>query len=87
MADTLSDAQKARVLVNGANPSADAVIISSSNANLTVDAADADGNVFVRGVAAGNVQVIVTEGALSGFDDITVTDAPLVVTLDTPVPA
>lgn len=79
-------AQKARLLVDGANPAPDAVITSNRDGVVQIDPADGDGNVFVEGLAAADVTITVVQGGRSGSDDITVTDAPLAISLDIPEP-
>lgn len=85
MSDTLTTAQKARILVDGANPATGAIFSTDPSGVVTIDAPDVDGNVFVHGDNAGSVAIRVDQGGQNGTDDVTVTDAPLAVTLDTPV--
>ena len=95
MSDTLdTTAAPRRLLVDGRNPTADEAISSDDNGTfLTIAAADADGNVFVSGVADANgtATIFVAPGAedtnrTTGTDEITVVTpvapTPLIVTLE-----
>lgn len=92
MADTIdiTTAATRPLLVDGRAPFADEVITVSDPTILSVAAPDADGNVFVTGLADGTATITVAPGAedtnrLPGSDDITVETSvpptPLVVSL------
>lgn len=89
MADTIDPtAAPRRLLVDGRDPFADEAISVSDDTILTVAAPDANGQVFVTGLADGTATVTVAPGSedtnrTAGSDDITVaTPTPLVVTLE-----
>jgi hypothetical protein len=90
MADTLDTATPRKLLVDGRAPFADEVITVSDSTILSVAAADANGDVFVTGLADGTATISVAPGSedtgqSAGSDDITVTTTapatPLAVTL------
>jgi hypothetical protein len=87
VADSLTNAEKARILVDGENPETGAIFSTDPSGVVSIDDPDGDGNVYLHGVTTGDVLLTVTEGTRSGSETVTVTDAPLVVTLDTPIPA
>lgn len=86
MADSLALGQKAPILIDGANPPAGTVFTADSGI-VTAEPADADGVVFLLALGTGVVTLNASEGGRSGSDVITVTDAPLVVSLGAAVPA
>lgn len=88
MSDTLETAIPRKLLVDGRTPSADEAITVSDPSILSVAAPDANGDVFVTALAAGEATVSVAPGAADagrseGSDDITATVSltPLEVTL------
>lgn len=92
MSDTIdTTAAPRKLLVNGRSPFADEVISVSDPTILSVAAPDANGDVFVTGLADGTAIITVEPGSedtnsSAGSDDITVTTpvppTPLVVTLE-----
>ncbi len=90
MADTLETTTPRRLLVDGRDPFADEAITVSDPAILSVAAPDANGQVFVTGIADGTATITVAPGSedanrTAGTDDVTVTTpvppTPLVVSL------
>jgi len=92
MSDTIdTTAAPRRLLVDGRDPFADETIDINDSSVLSVSAPDANGQVFVTGLADGVATITVSPGAedvnrTAGTDDVTVTTAvpptPLVVTLE-----
>lgn len=91
MSDTLDTATPRRLLVDGRDPTTDEAISVSDPNILSVGAPDANGQVFVSGLADGSATISVDPGAgdtnrSTGTDDITVTTfvppTPLTVTLE-----
>ncbi len=81
MADTLSGVSK-KLLVNGANPAADAVITVDRDGVVVIAAADASGVVVVSPVGIADVTITVAQGGETGTDTVTVDSLPaLTVTL------
>lgn len=86
MADLTNGPIKAPLLVDGANPDALATF-DYDGARLAVGPAEPDGTVFVVGLEpVTDTMITVHQGGRTGSIHITVTDAPLVVTLGPSVP-
>jgi hypothetical protein len=88
VSDTLDTATPRKLLVDGRTPFADETITVSDATILSVAAADANGDVFVTGLADGTATITVAPGSedagfSAGSDDITVTTT--VVTPPTPL--
>jgi len=93
MGEQIIVGERRPLLVDGANPSADAVISTTDTAGaITIAAADANGVVVVTANAEeAGLDITVIEGAQSGTDagivigPVPVPPAPLTVTLGSPL--
>lgn len=81
----MTNAERAQVLVDGDALPDQSSVITFSEPNIAGLAA-VDGNIYVTGLAAGETEMTVSKGGRSGSVTVTVTEAPLIVTLGTPEP-
>lgn len=93
MSETIQVGERRALLVDGANPTPDAVITVSSDGLVSIDPADADGVVIVTAlVESPTFDITVTEGDRTGTDSgivigpAAVPPTPLAVTLGDPLP-
>ena len=86
MSDTLTTAEKAPLLADGVQVNVDQATIVADPAGVIEIVNEGGGMGWVYGRTAGVVVVSVTEGTRTGSDEITVTDAPIIVTLGQVVP-
>ena len=87
MADTLTTAQKAPLLVDGNPIRYGAITWSVDQTGIINVTVCGNSGTLVFGLAEGTVTLTVSEGNRTGADVITVTGAPLAVTLGSPEPA
>ena len=83
---TLTNAEKALILVDGESVTPEDAAVSSTANVIASTPVGADGFVYVQGNLAGVATINVTKDGRSGSVEVTVTDAPLAVTLGTPEP-
>jgi Flp pilus assembly secretin CpaC len=81
----MTNAERAQVLVDGAPLPDASSTITFSEPNIAGLVA-VDGNIYVTGLAAGETELTVQKAGRSGSVLVTVTEAPLIVTLGTPEP-
>ena len=81
----MTNAERAQVLVDG-DPLPDASSTITFTEPNVVGLIAVDGNIYVEGIGAGVTEMTVTKAGRSGSLTVTVTEAPLVVTLGTPEP-
>ena len=86
MSDTLTTAEKAPLLADGVQVNVDQATVTVSAPGVLEIVNEGGGMGWVYGRVAGLVFVSVTEGTRTGSDEITVTDAPIIVTLGQVVP-
>lgn len=81
----MTNAERAQVLVDGDPLPDGSSTITFTEPNIAGLVA-IEGNIYVTGLAAGETEMTVEKAGRSGSLTVTVTEAPLVVTLGTPEP-
>lgn len=80
----ISTAERAPILIDGVHINADTPVQSTDTGILTI--VSVGGKAYASGVTAGTATLVASYGGRSGSLSVTVTEAPLVITLGTAEP-